>query len=46
MIVDLLGRLEKSKETYEVAIQRSERLITTTKRREKMHAEALAKAEA
>lgn len=43
MRVDLLRRLEKSKEAYEVAVQRSERPIMTTERREKMHAEAVAK---
>ncbi|OAE27199.1 hypothetical protein AXG93_1598s1010 [Marchantia polymorpha subsp. ruderalis] len=46
MTVDLLGRLEKSKQAYEVAVQRLERLITTTERREKMHVEALAKVKA
>ncbi|OAE24920.1 hypothetical protein AXG93_2931s1630 [Marchantia polymorpha subsp. ruderalis] len=44
--VDLLERLEKSKEAYAVAVQRSKRLITTTERRKKMHAETLAKVEA
>ncbi|OAE28913.1 hypothetical protein AXG93_4891s1020 [Marchantia polymorpha subsp. ruderalis] len=43
--VDLVTRLEKSKEAYE-AVKRSERLIVTAKKREKMHVEELAKVEA
>ncbi|OAE31099.1 hypothetical protein AXG93_4031s1520 [Marchantia polymorpha subsp. ruderalis] len=46
MIVDLLERLEKFKEAYEVVVRRLDQLITTTERREKIHAEPLAKAEA
>ncbi|OAE31317.1 hypothetical protein AXG93_1962s1740 [Marchantia polymorpha subsp. ruderalis] len=44
--VDLCGRLEKFKKVYEAAVQRVERLITTARKREKMHVEELAKVEA
>ncbi|OAE26907.1 hypothetical protein AXG93_4584s1000 [Marchantia polymorpha subsp. ruderalis] len=44
--VDLMARLEKSREAYDAAIKRSERLITTAEKREKMHIEELAKVEA
>ncbi|OAE31832.1 hypothetical protein AXG93_685s1000 [Marchantia polymorpha subsp. ruderalis] len=43
--VDLCGRLDKSKEAYEAAVKRAERLITTTGKREQMHADELAKVE-
>ncbi|OAE35313.1 hypothetical protein AXG93_392s1620 [Marchantia polymorpha subsp. ruderalis] len=46
LTVDLLGRLEKSKESYAVLVKRSERMITTIEMRKKMHAEMLANAEA
>ncbi|OAE20490.1 hypothetical protein AXG93_4698s1420 [Marchantia polymorpha subsp. ruderalis] len=46
MTVNLLARLEKSREAYDAAIKRSERLITTAKRREKMHVKDFAKVEA
>ncbi|OAE23726.1 hypothetical protein AXG93_4776s1080 [Marchantia polymorpha subsp. ruderalis] len=42
---NLLTRLEKSREAYDEAVKRSERLITTTERREKKHVEELAKLE-
>ncbi|OAE32851.1 hypothetical protein AXG93_1409s1180 [Marchantia polymorpha subsp. ruderalis] len=45
MIVDLLTRLEKSREACDGPVKRSERLITTTERREKKHVEELAKLE-
>ncbi|OAE32386.1 hypothetical protein AXG93_3671s1050 [Marchantia polymorpha subsp. ruderalis] len=41
--VDLMARLEKSREAYDAAVKRSERLIITAKRREKMHVKELAK---
>ncbi|OAE33728.1 hypothetical protein AXG93_2884s1000 [Marchantia polymorpha subsp. ruderalis] len=44
--VDLMSRLEKFREAYDAAIKRSERLITTAEKREKMHVEKLAKLEA
>ncbi|OAE23169.1 hypothetical protein AXG93_1953s1290 [Marchantia polymorpha subsp. ruderalis] len=46
MTVDLLARLEKSREAYDAAVKRSERLITIAERREKMHVEELPKVEA
>ncbi|OAE30772.1 hypothetical protein AXG93_4876s1130 [Marchantia polymorpha subsp. ruderalis] len=46
MTVDLLTTLEKSREAYDAAVKRSERLITTTERREKIHVEELAKVKA
>ncbi|OAE31203.1 hypothetical protein AXG93_4240s1020 [Marchantia polymorpha subsp. ruderalis] len=46
MTVDLLARLEKSREAYDAAVKRSERLITTAQRREKMHVKELVKVEA
>ncbi|OAE28517.1 hypothetical protein AXG93_2469s1010 [Marchantia polymorpha subsp. ruderalis] len=46
MTVDLLARLEKSREAYDAVNQRSERLIKTAERREKKHAEKLAEVEA
>ncbi|OAE21825.1 hypothetical protein AXG93_1855s1060 [Marchantia polymorpha subsp. ruderalis] len=46
MIVDLLARLEKSKEAYDEAVKRLEWLITTAERRENMHVKKLAKVEA
>ncbi|OAE30298.1 hypothetical protein AXG93_3964s1110 [Marchantia polymorpha subsp. ruderalis] len=44
--VDLVARLEKSREAYEAASKRAERLIITAEKREKMHIEELAKLEA
>ncbi|OAE19478.1 hypothetical protein AXG93_1040s1420 [Marchantia polymorpha subsp. ruderalis] len=44
--VDLVARLEKSREAYEAASKRSERLIITVEKREKIHIEELAKLEA
>ncbi|OAE33713.1 hypothetical protein AXG93_1646s1000 [Marchantia polymorpha subsp. ruderalis] len=44
--VDLVVRLEKSREAYEAASKRSERLIITAEKQEKMHIEELAKLEA
>ncbi|OAE34471.1 hypothetical protein AXG93_3472s1060 [Marchantia polymorpha subsp. ruderalis] len=41
-----MARLEKSREAYDAAVKRSERLITTAEKREKMHVEELAKLEA
>ncbi|OAE33507.1 hypothetical protein AXG93_1467s1090 [Marchantia polymorpha subsp. ruderalis] len=46
MTVDLLARLEKSKEAYDEAVKQSERLITTAEKREKKHIEELALLEA
>ncbi|OAE23320.1 hypothetical protein AXG93_3390s1050 [Marchantia polymorpha subsp. ruderalis] len=46
MIVDLLTRLEKSREAYDEAIKQSERLIITAEKREKKHIEELALLEA
>lgn len=43
--VDLLARLEKSREAYDEAVKRSERLIVTAERREKNHVEELAELE-
>lgn len=43
MTMDLCGRLEKSKEVYEAAVKRAERLITTAGKWEQMHAEELAR---
>ncbi|OAE23091.1 hypothetical protein AXG93_2590s1010 [Marchantia polymorpha subsp. ruderalis] len=43
--VVLCGRLEKSKEAYEATMKRARRLITTTGKREQMHADELAKVE-
>ncbi|OAE27649.1 hypothetical protein AXG93_3337s1120 [Marchantia polymorpha subsp. ruderalis] len=43
---DLLTRLEKSREAYDEAVKRSERLITTAEKREKKHIEELATLEA
>ncbi|OAE30325.1 hypothetical protein AXG93_4201s1260 [Marchantia polymorpha subsp. ruderalis] len=40
--VHLMARLEKSREAYEAAIKRSERLITTTDKQEKKHVEEVA----
>ncbi|OAE22965.1 hypothetical protein AXG93_1384s1010 [Marchantia polymorpha subsp. ruderalis] len=44
--VDLIARLEKSREAYDEAVKRSERLITTAEKREKNYIEELAKLEA
>ncbi|OAE28914.1 hypothetical protein AXG93_4891s1030 [Marchantia polymorpha subsp. ruderalis] len=44
--VDLLSRLDKSKEVYEEAVKRSERLIVTAEKQEKKYIEDLAKMEA
>ncbi|OAE34454.1 hypothetical protein AXG93_2886s1170 [Marchantia polymorpha subsp. ruderalis] len=44
--VDLIARLEKSMKAYEAASKKSERLIITAEKREKMHIEELAKLEA
>lgn len=46
VIVDLCGRLEKSKEAYEAAVKHVERLIAIAGKREQMHGEKLAKVEA
>lgn len=46
MTVDLLARLEKSREAYDAAVQRSERLIKTAERQEKKYVEELVKVEA
>ncbi|OAE22374.1 hypothetical protein AXG93_2318s1210 [Marchantia polymorpha subsp. ruderalis] len=45
MTVDLLARLEKSREAYDEAVKRSEQLIATAERREKNHVKELAKLE-
>ncbi|OAE24577.1 hypothetical protein AXG93_2415s1590 [Marchantia polymorpha subsp. ruderalis] len=45
MTVDLLARLEKSKESYDEVVKQSERLIVTVERREKNHVEEVAKLE-
>ncbi|OAE31239.1 hypothetical protein AXG93_2356s1040 [Marchantia polymorpha subsp. ruderalis] len=44
--VDLLARLEKSREAYNEAVKRSERLIVTAEKREWNHVEEVAKLEA
>ncbi|OAE22929.1 hypothetical protein AXG93_4155s1010 [Marchantia polymorpha subsp. ruderalis] len=44
--VNLVARPEKSREAYEAASKRSERLIIIAEKREKMHIEELAKSEA
>ncbi|OAE27645.1 hypothetical protein AXG93_3337s1070 [Marchantia polymorpha subsp. ruderalis] len=41
--VDLIARLEKSREAYDEAVKRSERLITTAEKREKNYIEELAR---
>ncbi|OAE22968.1 hypothetical protein AXG93_1384s1040 [Marchantia polymorpha subsp. ruderalis] len=46
MTVDLLTRLEKSREAYDEAFKRSEQLITTAEKREKKRIEELATLEA
>ncbi|OAE31206.1 hypothetical protein AXG93_4240s1050 [Marchantia polymorpha subsp. ruderalis] len=46
MTVDLLARLEKSREAYDEAVKQSEQLIVSPERREKNHVEELAKLEA
>ncbi|OAE30288.1 hypothetical protein AXG93_3964s1010 [Marchantia polymorpha subsp. ruderalis] len=46
MTMDLLTRLEKSKEAYDEAVKQSERLITIAEKREKKHIEQLATLEA
>ncbi|OAE34087.1 hypothetical protein AXG93_2891s1110 [Marchantia polymorpha subsp. ruderalis] len=44
--VDLMARLEKSREAYNAVVKRLEQLITTPERRDKMHVKELAKLEA
>ncbi|OAE25405.1 hypothetical protein AXG93_4620s2200 [Marchantia polymorpha subsp. ruderalis] len=46
MTTDLLTRFEKSREAYDEAVKRSERLNTTAEKQEKKHVEELAKLEA
>ncbi|OAE21274.1 hypothetical protein AXG93_868s1110 [Marchantia polymorpha subsp. ruderalis] len=46
MTADLLTRLKKSREAYDEAVKRSERLITTAERREKKYIKELATLEA
>ncbi|OAE25996.1 hypothetical protein AXG93_1712s1760 [Marchantia polymorpha subsp. ruderalis] len=40
--VDLMSRVEKSREAYDAAVKRAERLIATAEKREKKHIEDLA----
>ncbi|OAE32233.1 hypothetical protein AXG93_4525s1140 [Marchantia polymorpha subsp. ruderalis] len=40
--VDLMSRVEKSREAYDAAVKRAERLIATTEKQEKKHIEDLA----